>query len=887
MPRSAGTATLMAPKPLTRRLIIILLTAVAMLLSYATVTPLVPTAHAAGPLISQGKPVTASSVENAGTAAANAVDGNTGTRWSSAFSDPQWIQIDLGATVAIDQVVLNWEGAYARAYQVQVSTSATGPWTNLYSTTTGDGGVDTLTVAGSGRYVRMNGTQRATGYGYSLWEFQVFGAGDPPPTTCNTAVNAALNKPSSASSTENGGTPAASAFDASTTTRWASAASDPQWVQVDLGSTQSICRVVLNWEAAYGRSYQVQSSDSPTGPWTNLFTTTTGDGGIDTLTVNGSGRYVRMTGTVRGTGYGYSLWDFQVNVGGTVVPPTSCAAQPTVPDFGSNVRIFEDSTPDATIQTSLNEVFEAQKDTQTDQFHDRRDALLFKPGSYNVYANIGFNTSIQGLAQNPDGVTINGAVTVDAFNASDAGNATQNFWRSAENLTINTNGGRNRWGVSQAAPFRRMNVNGGLDLFPASYGWSSGGYISDTHVSGSVESASQQQWYSKDSTFGSWSGSNWNMVFSGVNGAPATNFSTSPSGVHHTNVGATPASRDVPYIYFANNEYRLFLPSLRTNANGPSWAVGAPTPGTSVSFSQVFVARPSDSVTTINDRIAGGCHVVFTPGVYNLAAPIVVNRPDTVLLGMGYATLVPQGGVTAISIGDVDGVRVKGMFIDAGTTNSNSLFTIGTTAGIGTSRAADPVTVQDVFFRIGGRVAGKATNSLVVNSSNTIVDHTWMWRADHGNGGTVGWTINTADTGLVVNGNNVLTTGLFVEHYQKNEVIWNGQGGRIIFFQNEKPYDPPNQAAWMNGSIQGYPSIKVANNVTSFLGQGLGSYVFFQADPSVNLFNTFEAPVNANVRFQNMAIVSLGGVGSMSHVINGTGPGVNSGTNNAYMLSYP
>ena len=153
MTRSAGTATLMAPKPLTRRLIIILLTAVAMLLSYATVTPLVPTAHAAGSLISQGKPVTASSVENAGTAAANAVDGNAGTRWSSAFADPQWIQVDLGATVAIDQVVLNWEAAYARAYQIQTSATATDLDERLL-TTTGDGGVETLTVAGTGRYVR-------------------------------------------------------------------------------------------------------------------------------------------------------------------------------------------------------------------------------------------------------------------------------------------------------------------------------------------------------------------------------------------------------------------------------------------------------------------------------------------------------------------------------------------------------------------------------------------------------------------------------------------------------------------------------------------------------------------------------------------------------------
>ncbi|WP_258724091.1 discoidin domain-containing protein [Cellulomonas sp. NS3] len=884
MVRSAGTVPLAAPTASAWRRPVLVLLLVATLLSFATLTPLVPVAHAAGPLISQGKPVTASSVENAGTPAANAVDGSTDTRWSSASADPQWIQVDLGGTYAIDQVVLRWEAAYARSYQVQVASSASGPWTDVHATTTGDGGVDTLAVTGTGRYVRVLGTQRATGYGYSLWELQVFGTGTTTPT-CSTGTNAALNKPASASSTENAGTPASAAVDASTTTRWASASADPQWIQVDLGSTQSICRVVLSWEAAYGRAYQIQTSGSASGPWTTIYSTTTGDGGTDTLAVDGSGRYVRMNGTARGTGYGYSLWDFQVLT--TTPTGTTCAAQPTVPDFGPNVRIFEDSTPDATIQASLNQVFEAQKDTQAHQFHDRRDALLFKPGSYDVYANIGFNTSIQGLAQNPDGVTINGAVTVDAFNASDAGNATQNFWRSAENLTINTNGGRNRWGVSQAAPFRRMNVLGGLDLFPASYGWSSGGYISDTRVSGSVESASQQQWFTMNSNLGSWSGSNWNMVFSGVNGAPATNFSTSPSGVHHTNVGSTPTSRDVPYIYVAGNEYRLFLPALRTNASGASWAVGAPTPGSSVSFSQVFVARPSDSAATINARIAGGCHVVFTPGIYNLDAPIVVNRADTVLLGMGYATLVPQGGVTAIAVGDVDGVRVKGMFIDAGTTNSNALMTVGTTAGIGTSRAANPVTVQDVFFRIGGRVAGKATNSLIVNSSNTIVDHTWMWRGDHGNAGTIGWTINTADTGLVVNGNDVLATGLFVEHYQKYEVIWNGQRGRVIFFQNEKPYDPPNQAAWMNGSRQGYASLKVADSVTSFRAQGLGSYVFFQADPSVNLFHTFEAPVNPNVRFENMAVVSLGGVGNMSHVINGTGPGVNSGTMNAYLLSYP
>jgi hypothetical protein len=131
-------------------------------------------AHAATTLLSQGKPATASSTENTGTPASAAVDGNAGTRWSSAFSDPQWLQVDLGASATISQVTLSWEAAYAKAFQVQVSTDGT-TWTSIYSTTTGTGGTQTLNVTGSGRYVRMYGTARGTVYGYSLWEFQVFG----------------------------------------------------------------------------------------------------------------------------------------------------------------------------------------------------------------------------------------------------------------------------------------------------------------------------------------------------------------------------------------------------------------------------------------------------------------------------------------------------------------------------------------------------------------------------------------------------------------------------------------------------------------------------------------------------------------------------------------
>ncbi|WIM94542.1 ricin-type beta-trefoil lectin domain protein [Actinoplanes oblitus] len=605
-----------------------------------------------------------------------------------------------------------------------------------------------------------------------------------------------------------------------------------------------------------------------------------------------SGRCVDSPSGATANGTRLQIWDcngtaaqkFTVT---TPANPGTCPAYSDNPDFGPNVHIYDRSMSDAAIQASLDSVFNAQKDTASAQFGTRRDALVFKPSGtpYNVGANIGFNTSILGVGQNPDDVRINGAVTVDAFNASDAGNATQNFWRSAENLSVNTNGGTNRWAVAQAAPYRRMHVIGGLNLFPASYGWASGGYISDSKIDGTAESASQQQWYTKDSMLGSWSGSNWNMVFSGTSGAPATNFSTNPaSGPRYTTLASTPVSRDVPYLYLdAAGKYRVFLPALRTNASGPSWAGGS-TPGSSLPMSTFFVARPGDSAATINTALANGCNVFFTPGIYHVAQTLHVTKANTVVLGIGYPTIIPDNGVNAMDVADVDGVRLKGLLFDAGTTNSDTLLKVGL-AKSGVSHAANPVTVQDVFFRIGGMVAGKATNSLVVNANNTIVDHTWAWRADHGAG--IGWTVNTADNGLTVNGDNVLATGLFVEHYQKNEVVWNGANGKIVFFQNEMPYDPPNQAAWMNGSQNGYPAIKVASGVSTFEAWGLGSYCFFNVNNSVSSLRAFEVPAVPGVKFHDMAVVSLGGVGTISHVINDTGAAANSGNTNSYLLNFP
>jgi beta-glucosidase len=295
-------------------------------------------ARAAATLLSQGKAATASSVENAGTPAGAAVDGNTGTRWSSAAGDPQWLQVDLGSTATISQVVLQWEAAYATAFQIQVSADAS-TWTTIYSTTTGTGGTQTLNISGSGRYVRMYGTARATGYGYSLWEFQVYGS-LATGGGCGTS-NAALTKPATTSSTENAGTPASAAVDGNAGTRWSSAASDPQWLQVDLGSTVTVCQVVLQWETAYATAFQIQVSANAS-TWTTIYSTTAGTGGTQTLTVSGSGRYIRMYGTARATPYGYSLWEFAVNTTGAEPEPEPVRESEPQPEHQSDRRSRSD-----------------------------------------------------------------------------------------------------------------------------------------------------------------------------------------------------------------------------------------------------------------------------------------------------------------------------------------------------------------------------------------------------------------------------------------------------------------------------------------------------------------------------------------------------------------
>jgi hypothetical protein len=403
----------------------------------------------------------------------------------------------------------------------------------------------------------------------------------------------------------------------------------------------------------------------------------------------------------------------------------------------------------------------------------------------------------------------------------------------------------------------------------SSPGYTSGGFIADSAFSGSVGNDSQQQFIVRNSNLSGWSNGVWNQVFSGDNGAPAQSFGQSGANPY-TTLTTSPVTEEEPFLTTdSSGDFSVFVPAVQHNSVGATWTSGQ-TPGSSLPISDFFIATPSDSAATINAALAGGQDLILTPGVYQLSQALKVTHAHAVVIGLGFPTLVPTSGNVSMQVSDAAGVKLSGMIFDAGTVNSPALLKVGTSASGGS--AASPDLVQDVFFRVGGATPGKATDALVVNSSHTILDDIWAWRADHGNG--VGWTANTAATGLVVNGDNVTAYGLFVEHFQKSEVIWRGQGGTDVFFQNEMPYDPPSQSAWQeNPSTDGYPAMLVGPKVTSFQGYGLGSYCFFNQGVPVFATNAFQAPDTPGVQFHDLLTVFLNvsASGGIDHVVNGVG----------------
>ncbi len=586
---------------------------------------------------------------------------------------------------------------------------------------------------------------------------------------------------------------------------------------------------------------------------------------------------------------------------------STASAAPPVPDLGTNVLVFDPSMPAEQIQSRFDALHAQQVN---DEMGTNRYALLFKPGVYGsatqpLQLKVGYYTEVAGLGASPTDVTINGKIEVynrclDGGGTSNC-HALVNFWRTLSNLSLNIinaagqdgcRASANFWAVSQAASMRRLNIAGAnlslMDYCTAGPQFASGGFIADSRLP-FVINGSQQQWLIRNSEIGGWSNAVWNQVFAGVVGAPSDATFPNPP---YTTFETTPLSRERPYLFVdSRGAYHVRVPSAQRNTRGITWDEGM-TAGRTVPLRDFFVAKPSDSVHTINSQLARGRNLLLTPGIYDIGKSISVRRANTVVLGLGHATLTAVNGAVPLTVKDVPGVIVAGVTIDAGTVESPRLLQIGKKAKKRSkSDPSNPTTLSDVYFRVGGPHVGKADVALEVNSDHVLIDHTWVWRADHGVEGftdTERWNTNTGRNGVIVNGDDVTANGLFVEHFQQYNTVWNGERGATILYQNELPYDPPTQADWMHDGVEGWAGYKVGDHVRTHELYGGGVYVFNRNDPSIHTENGFEVPQTPGVKLHHVMTVNLG-AGTIDHVVNGVGGPADTSRigSPVYVVDYP
>ena len=571
--------------------------------------------------------------------------------------------------------------------------------------------------------------------------------------------------------------------------------------------------------------------------------------------------------------------------------------------------------PTSEIQGLFDHVFENQVDNEMGM---ERYGIYFLPGEYGspeepLSLQLGYYTEIAGLGKLPGDVVIHGKIEVynrcfekDAYfqdgefiptDGSGHCIALNNFWRSLSNLSIrivskNQDACRrtaNFWAISQASSMRRVHFSGGdvsLMDYCTTPAFASGGFVADSLVQGKIENGAQQQWISRNIEVNQWSGSVWNQVFLGVIGAPDDSTFPDPP---FTTIAETPMKREKPFLFVEEemDDYYVFVPSIQTVTQGISWE-RTNTPGTTVPISDFMVVTPSSlNIEAVNAGLASGKHLLFTPGVYFIDETISVNKAGTVVLGIGHATLTAMDGVVPLKTSASSGIILAGITIDAGPQLSPVLLEVGSPVGSDrkletSSNPADPITLSDVYFRVGGPDVGKTLVALEINADHVLIDHTWVWRADHGiedfdktdgyAGDNERWEKVIGKNGVVVNGDDVTAIGLFVEHFQEHNLVWNGQGGRVYLFQSELSYEPPTQEDWMkeDGTL-GWAGYKLSDDVDTHNLWGGGVYCYNRNNPDVVTSQAFEAPGKAGVVLKHIMTRNLSGPGTIQSVANGIG----------------
>lgn len=552
--------------------------------------------------------------------------------------------------------------------------------------------------------------------------------------------------------------------------------------------------------------------------------------------------------------------------------------------FGEETLIIDEFDDLDKVQEEIDERHSHLESSWEGQFSSSRFAAMFMPGEYDISMKLGYYSSAYGLGKIPDDTSVKELfVSTEVLSNN---NSTCTFWRNAENLSFPDS---TQFAVSQATSLRRCHFKQNLYLSHPS-GWSSGGFLADSIVDGRIDSRTQQQWFTRGTSMGRWNGSSHNYVFSGcVGNLPAHSWSeqTSRTSVEEK----TEAIAEAPFLYKDKADFKVFVPALRKDAVGVSYSQESMGEGRSVPLDDFYLANDEfDDSATLNAALKEGKSILFTPGIYNLNEPLKVSAKDSVLLGLGYATLqvTDENRFGALDVSDVDGIRISNLLLDAGR-KSAYLARIGEKK-TETRHKGNPIVISDFFCRIGGK-ENKHTEvkeTLLINSNDVIGDNFWLWRADHSRG--VSWEDyeneegdmvygNPAEIGLRVEGDNVTCLGLMVEHFEGYQTLWNGENGKVVMYQCEVPYSVPEQEAWNSheGDVEGHAAYKVGDKVKNHFGLGLGVYwVHYSYD---FLDHAFEVPLNEGIHMEHLVTTTFSGYqnGGIRHVINDYGGTVGEG----------
>jgi hypothetical protein len=583
----------------------------------------------------------------------------------------------------------------------------------------------------------------------------------------------------------------------------------------------------------------------------------------------------------------YDYYYQVVNSAGSVVSSLSLEQEL----FGPNLYVYH---PEDDMDAISKEVNGIQAEMQRGEFSKNRYAFFFLPGDYTKAGvmNIPYYVHIGGLGKTPYDVKLSNVHTPPSSWPRGTG-ALSSFWRSAENFSVIGPQSDElmetfMWGVSQAAPIRRIYSQRNT-FYSWMNGSCSGGFTADCYFEGYMGANSQQQWYTRNSHIENGRGlfgvGGWNNTYQGVEFGPGVDLADHSDNWGRDNVASwgnvsrvetTPLIREKPFLFYDNGSYKVFKPALREpDSKGVSYTRDNMGEGTVYDLLKDFyVVKPGESASVMNKQLAAGKHLFITPGMYELSEPLRVTKPNTIILGTGLATLIPgpQNPDAAIIVDDVEGVTIASLLFDAHY-NSKTLLRVGPDDS-NKNHSKNPSLCADLFFRVGGFRSENVNVDVAfeVNSDDVIGDHFWIWRADHGDG--VGWFKNTSKNGLVVNGDCVTIYGLFNEHFQEYQTLWNGEKGRMYFYQCETPYDATDQSHYMshNGTVKGYSAYKVADHVKYHNAYMMGIYdVFTKTQGSeIVIENSMEVPNSAGVKIHNACNVCISPLGGFNFVINGT-----------------